>query len=246
MATKIIELEGIGRVTLVKRRGSRSLRLSVTPNGIRVSMPTWTPFSAGQAFVLSHANWIRDEQVKQEQPLLESGQRIGKMHYLRFEYVLGNRAVTSRVTGTEIIVRLQNGESIGEPAVQARAQTACVRALKREAERLLPPRLASLAAKHGKHYSSVSVKQLKRRWGSCDSHQAITLNLFLMELSWKYIDYVLLHELAHTIHMNHGADFWNELVSMEPRARDLSRALRKHQPAVGAWPTDDTTPVSES
>ena len=54
MATKTIELEGIGPVQLVKRAGSRSLRLSVTPTGVRVSMPRWTPFSAGQAFAQSH------------------------------------------------------------------------------------------------------------------------------------------------------------------------------------------------
>ena len=235
MATKTVELEGIGRVILVKRRGSRSLRLSVTPSGIRVSMPTWTPFSAAQDFALSHTAWIQQELAKQTQPLLASGQRIGKLHYMRFEQALGGQSIASRVTGTEIIVRIQHGETVDDPSVQARAQKACLRALKREAERLLPPRLAGLAAKHQKAYTSVAIKQLKRRWGSCDSHQAITLNFFLMELPWDYIDYVLLHELSHTIEMNHGPAFWRTLLAMEPRARDLSRVIRKHQPAIGSW-----------
>jgi predicted metal-dependent hydrolase len=199
-------------------------------------MPRWTSFSTGEAFAVGNIAWILSELAKQSQPLLESGQRIGKMHYLRFEHVLGGQATTSRVTGTEIVVRLHPHENSTDPKPQARAHTACVRALKREAERLLPPRLHNLAVKFGHHYSSVGVKQLKRRWGSCDSHQAITLNLFLMELPWEYIDYVLLHELTHTMHMNHGPAFWRLLVSMDPRARDLSRILRKHQPVVGAWP----------
>ena len=235
MATKVIELEGIGQVTLVKRRGNRSLRLSVTHSGVRVSMPTWTPFSAGQAFALTNSVWIQQQLAKQERPLLESGQRIGKLHYLRFEQVLGGQSIASRVTATEVVVRLQHGEVIDDSQVQERAHKACVRALKREAERLLPPRLQSLAEKHDKTYSSVVIKQLKRRWGSCDSHQAIALNVFLMELPWEYIDYVLLHELAHTQQMNHGPAFWQVLVAMEPRARDLGRVLRKHQPHVGAW-----------
>lgn len=235
MATKTIELSGVGPVVLVKRSGNRSIRLTVTPTGVRVSMPKWTPFSAGQAFALQHTDWILTERAKQTGPLLESGQRIGKMHYLRFEQVLGEQSVASRVTGTEIVIKMRSGETIDSPAVQERAQKACIRALKREGERLLPPRLASLASKHDKQYTSVVIKQLKRRWGSCDSHQNIAFNLFLMELSWDYIDYVLLHELAHTIEMNHGPDFWHVLTAMQPRARDLAKQLRVHQPAIGTW-----------
>lgn len=235
MTTKTIELEGVGPVTLIKRAQSRSLRLSVTPGGIRVSMPRWTPFSAGHSFAINNIDWIRQELAKQAQPLLESGQRIGKMHYLRFEHVPSSQSATSRVTATEIVVRLKHGEISTNPEVQKRARSASVRALKREAERLLPPRLQNLATKHGRHYHSVNVKQLKRRWGSCDNHQAITLNLYLMELPWEYIDYVLLHELTHTIEMNHGPNFWRLLTHMEPQARTFSKELKAHQPIIGAW-----------
>ena len=235
MATKVIELAGVGQVTLVKRAGSRSLRLSVTPSGIRVSMPRWTSFSAGQDFAEHHREWIQAELTKHARPLIEAGQRIGKMHYVRFEQVLGEQAVTSRVTGTEVVVRMRSGETSIDGKVQARAHAAAVRALKREAERLLPPRLQNLAAKHGKQYTSVSIKLLKRRWGSCDSHRAIALNLYLMELPWEYIDYVLLHELAHTVEMNHGPSFWRTLTGMEARARRLSKELRAHHPGIGTW-----------
>lgn len=235
MATKTIELAGVGPVTLIKRAQSRSLRLSVTAGGVRVSMPKWTPFSAGHAFALSHADWILEELAKQSQPLMESGQKVGKLHYLRFEQVLGGQPATSRVTATEVVVRVKPGESIASPAVQERARQAAIRALKREAERLLSPRLAGLAEKHAKTYRSVQVKQLKRRWGSCDNHQAIALNLFLMELPWEHIDYVLMHELAHTQQMNHGPGFWRALLAMEPRARFLSKQLKTHQPTIGTW-----------
>jgi len=235
MATKTIELAGVGPVTLVKRAQSRNLRLSVTPSGVRVSMPRWTSFSSGQAFAISNIDWILQELAKQSQPLIESGQRAGKLHYVRFEQILSGQPVTSRVTATEVIVRLKPGEISTDQNAQKRAQSACIRALKREAERLLPPRLQNLATKHSKQYHSVGVKQLKRRWGSCDSHHAIVLNLFLMELPWEHIDYVLMHELAHTLEMNHGPAFWRVLLAMEPRARHLSKQLRSHQPAIGAW-----------
>lgn len=234
-SSKTIELAGVGPVTLIKRAQSRSLRLSVSASGVRVSMPRWTSFSAGQAFAFQNLEWIVQELAKQSQPLIESGQRIGKMHYVRFEQALNGQPLTSRVTATEIIVRLGHGEVSTDQKVQERARSAAIRALKREAERLLPPRLKNLAAKHGRTYQSVGVKQLKRRWGSCDSHQAIIFNIYLMELPWEYVDYVILHELAHTVEMNHGPGFWRVLQTMEPRARALSKQLRAHQPTIGAW-----------
>lgn len=235
MSTKVIELAGVGPVTLVKRAGNRTIRLTVTPTGVRVSMPRWTPFSAGTAFALKNSDWIVRELAKQTKPLLAQGQRIGKMHALRFEHVPSGQGTGSRVTGTEVIVKMHPHETIANADVQKRAATACIRALKREAEALLPPRLSGLAEKHGKRYASVGVKQLRRRWGSCDQSQHIVLNLFLMELPWEHIDYVLLHELAHTLHMNHGESFWRELKSMQPRARDIARELHRHQPTIGAW-----------
>ncbi len=233
MATKKIELEGVGPVTLVKSAQNRSLRLTVTANGIRVSMPRWTPFSAGKAFAEHHAEWISRELAKRPTAQLEAGQRIGKLHYLRFEQILDDKPPTSRVTGTEVVVRLQPSEHIEDPDVQQRAVTAAARALKREAEQLLPPRLRALSEKHGLGYKSVSVKSLKRRWGSCDSQKNIVFNLYLMDLSWEYIDYVICHELTHTVHMNHGPEFWKLLTQLNPRARDISRQLRNHQPTVG-------------
>lgn len=237
MASKVIELPGVGPVTLVKRKGNRSLRLSIVASGVRVSLPTWTPYAAGEAFARSHTVWIQQELAKRQNTPIENGQKIGKLHYIRFEQALNGSTTASRVTGTEIIVKILPGEQSTDAAVQDRALKACIRSLKREAERLLSPRLAALATRHVKQYKSVAVKQLKRRWGSCDSHQNITLNLFLMELPWEQIDYVLRHELAHTEQMNHGPEFWSTLIAMEPRARDISRQLRRHQPGIGAWPS---------
>jgi predicted metal-dependent hydrolase len=198
-------------------------------------MPQWTPFSAGHAFALQNISWIQQELARHTVIQLKNGQRIGKLHSLRFEHVLGDQPLTSRVTATEVIIRLSTTELTTDPAVQERATAAARRALKREAETLLPPRLKSLAEKHGRTYRSVSVKQLKRRWGSCDSHQNIVFNLYLMELPWEWIDYVLLHELAHTVEMNHGPGFWKLLTDMNPYARDIARLLRKHQPGVGSF-----------
>ncbi|MGZ6005017.1 MAG: M48 family metallopeptidase, partial [Candidatus Saccharimonadales bacterium] len=116
--------------------------------------------------------------------------------------------------------------------VQAKALIGCERALRQEAETLLPQRLKQLADKHDYSYTGVDIKKLKSRWGSCNQHHHISLNLYLMMLPWALIDYVLLHELNHTKHLNHSPSFWTEIETKMPHAKQLRKQLRAFQPSL--------------
>lgn len=85
------------------------------------------------------------------------------------------------------------------------------KALRHEAKRLLPDRLMKLANQHHFTCTGVRIMNGKTRWGSCNMHKSINLSLSLMLLPWHLIDYVLLHELCHTIEMNHSDRFWKLL-----------------------------------
>ncbi|HET7320131.1 MAG TPA: YgjP-like metallopeptidase domain-containing protein [Candidatus Saccharimonadales bacterium] len=230
MAFKQFDLTG-HTVKIYKRRNSRSLRLSVTHGGdIRVSIPTWAPYSAGVTFAKSRLDWIR-EQLPVRGDSLNPGQAVGKFHRLQFVPYEGVKPA-SRVGKTEIIIRYPGHLTIGDTHVQRIAQAACIHALRNQAEQLLPQRLAQLSAQYGYSYTSVSVKQLKSLWGSCDQQKNIVLNLFLMQLPWELIDYVLLHELAHTRVLRHGEPFWSEMEKSRPSAKQLRKAMRDHQPIL--------------
>jgi predicted metal-dependent hydrolase len=231
MATKHVTLPDIGSITLYKRRGSRSLRLSIGLNGeVRVSLPYWVSYKAAEEFAKGKASWILHQQV-QRTPTLEHGQLIGKAHRLHFEPTAGERT-TTRVSLTEVRVHHPITVPPDNDEVQARALAASIKALRQEAEQLLPNRLQRLAKAYGFNFKSVDVKRLKTRWGSCSSAQEITLNLFLMQLPWHLIDYVLLHELTHTKVMQHGKPFWNELERHLPGARKLRQEINTHQPVL--------------
>jgi len=77
-----------------------------------------------------------------------------------------------------------------------------------EAKRLLPGRLESLAKQYGFTFTEVKINSSRTRWGSCSQRKSINLSLYLMQLPWHLIDYVLLHELCHTVEMNHSEKFW--------------------------------------
>ena len=98
-----------------------------------------------------------------------------------------------------------------------------------KANAYLPQRLAELAIKYGFSYRIIRIKDNKSRWGSCSSLGAINLSLGLMRLPYHLIDYVLLHELCHTVEMNHGPRFWALMDKVtEGEAKKLRLELRKY------------------
>lgn len=196
-------------------------------------MPYWLPYKAGEQFALSKSGWIAAHKVNTSAGL-RHGQTIGKAHRLVFMPEAQTLKVSTRLRQNEIEVSHPFSYAHHHPAVQQAARTASIRALRKEAEQLLPIRLRQLADRAGFAYNSVGVKQLKSRWGSCSSSQDITLNLFLMQLPWHLIDYVLLHELTHTKVMQHGAPFWQELERHVPHAKRLRKEIGNYHPILKA------------
>lgn len=234
MAFRQFQLADIGQVTIYKRRGSRQIRLTVDHSGkIKISQPTWVPYAAGVQFAESKRVWLTAQLQANVAAVLIDGQNIGKQHRLS---LVGDPSVVtprSRLSrdGT-ITVRHAVTASAAEDKVQAVARAAAIRALRSEAEAVLPPRLRQLAEQHNLPFRSVGIRQLKGRWGSCDQSANITLNLFLMQLPWELIDYVLLHELTHTKLMRHGAPFWQQMAQYDPATPIHRRQLRAYQPII--------------
>ena len=236
MSVKHVDIPEIGTVTMYKRKGNRSLRLSVGLGGeVRVSLPYWVPYKAAEEFVKAKRHWIVQNQHKNTNPI-GHGEHIGKSHRIYFSGEEGRTSIATRVYNTEIYVMHPITVESAHESVQSKARQASVRALKQEAEKLLPERLNQLAAEHFFSYKNVTIKQLKSRWGSCSSQKEITLNLFLMQLPWHLIDYVLLHELVHTKIMRHGPPFWSELEDHLPNARALRQEINTYQPILTPKP----------
>ena len=82
-----------------------------------------------------------------------------------------------------------------------------IESLRRQAKSELPPRLSVLAARYGFTYNRVTIKHNATNWGSCSSKGNINLNLNIVRLPRILQDYVLLHELCHLRHLDHGHAF---------------------------------------
>lgn len=110
-------------------------------------------------------------------------------------------------------------------------KTALEAALRTRARAYLPGRLEELANKHGLKYQKISIRNTRTRWGSCSHDNNINLCIHLMKLPDELIDYVLLHELTHTVHKNHSRQFWAKLSELlGENAKTIDKRLKKYRP----------------
>jgi predicted metal-dependent hydrolase len=105
--------------------------------------------------------------------------------------------------------------------------------LRLRAVAFFPNELKRLAREHGFKYTTVKIRKSRTRWGSCSSKGSINISLYLILLPSYLIEYVLLHELCHTVYMNHSPLFWNLLDKhTQGRSKELRKALRNYSPSL--------------
>ncbi len=197
MAT--IHDDEFGEILVRRSRLARSIRVSLTSDGrMRISMPSMAPIFMAKRMISSSRKELRQLKSTQPRLQLEDGMTIGKSHSL---HVRQGSTVAVRRSGQQIIATT-DGRSLDDPALQEPVRKAVLAALRKEANHYLPKRLAYLAEQYGFSYSSVRFSHASSRWGSCSSKGTISLNIGLMNLPFELIDYVLIHELAHTKQMN--------------------------------------------
>lgn len=105
-----------------------------------------------------------------------------------------------------------------------------IEALRQQAKQELPKRVAHLANQFGFSYGRVTIRATRSKWGCCTSQNNLSLSLFLVTLPEQLQDYVIIHELCHTIHHNHSAQF-HALVNrcVGGREKELNQQLRKYR-----------------
>lgn len=97
------------------------------------------------------------------------------------------------------------------------------------------PLAEKLATKHQLKLGGLLVKSQRTRWASCSSDRNLALNTKLLFLSPELVRYAMIHELCHTLHMNHSNEFWRLVAVHEPSYKVLDEALRSAWKSVPQW-----------
>ena len=102
-----------------------------------------------------------------------------------------------------------------------------IAAMRRAALADLPQRAAAISARTGLKYNRLTIRAARSKWGSCSARNDISLSLYMMILPEHLRDYVIIHELCHTVHHNHSARFHALVDSLTGgRERELDRELK--------------------
>lgn len=103
---------------------------------------------------------------------------------------------------------------------------AVYRARKEETRAFVHARIAHWRAVYPFEHGQIRIKNHRGAWGSCSSKKNLNFNWRLVALSPELADYIIVHELCHTIHLNHSPLFWALLESFMPDWRMLRKKLR--------------------
>ena len=116
---------------------------------------------------------------------------------------------------------------------------ACAVALRRwllrYAKGKLLPQLEQASQACSLSYSKATIRGQRTRWGSCSSTGSINLNYQLLFVSPEMMNYVLVHELCHTVYLNHSRSFYNLLESYNPNYRQYESQLKQAWRSMPAW-----------
>lgn len=231
--TKIIfqyETETI-EVTVTKSK-RKSLSIAIQPDGnLLVKAPLGLSDEELLKWIKSKTGWIirqREKVLEQQKNNPPKRYRTGeKISYLGQEYELEVRisegragmigmienklVVFSKVDSEEVVEKILNNWYVEQAKIW------------------IQKRVRFFARQMGENYKNITIKNQKKRWGSCSSNRNLNFNWRLVIMPEEIIDYVVVHELCHLKQMNHSKAFWDEVEKVLPDYKIREKWLNKQR-----------------
>ncbi|HET7364369.1 MAG TPA: SprT family zinc-dependent metalloprotease [Burkholderiales bacterium] len=215
----LIELGGRLIEYRFARRRRRTLAITVDASGLRVSAPLRAPWREIEAFLRDKERWILRK--------LDAWSRVPHPPLLR-----GVSGETLPLFGAPALLEVRPGrrqveQYDGRLIVHARTRPleVLVTWLKHRALEALTPRTGHYAAVLGLPAPRVALSNARTQWGVCTEGAAIRLSWRLVHVEPRLADYVVAHEVAHLVEMNHSRRFWGLLARLYPGWRDARERL---------------------
>ncbi|UWX56973.1 M48 family metallopeptidase [Chlorobaculum sp. MV4-Y] len=232
---------GINYTVRVSRR-ARYARLKMSPEeGLTVVVPVGFDKKKVPSLVESKMAWIlKVRRTFDKHRSAESGKAdVALPEVIELAGIGESWRVRYRSEPRQRITITEKGEGELEVSGPVSEQAMCFAALeqwlKHRAKLKLGSQLMRLASINGFKVSGVSVRKQKSRWGSCSSRGNINLNLKLIFLPPLLVRYIMIHELCHTLHMNHSARYWETVARFDPDWKEHDGEMKHAWHFVPAW-----------
>ena len=211
-------------------RKAKYAKLQIKPfGGVEVVIPLRFPKKAVPGLVDKHTEWIL-RQLQKQQECIPASSLPDEIHLAINDY------------RTEVVYGRQHQQDYSPPnqlLISDSGYQQIVNQLRKwirqQAWALLPSMLESISLKTGLGYKKVSIRSQKTRWGSYSSRGTISLNDQLLFVSRESAEYLMIHELCHTKHMNHSREFWQLVEHHCADFRHHEAALNRAKATIPGW-----------
>jgi predicted metal-dependent hydrolase len=226
------------RYTLVRRARSRHIRITVRPDGVRASAPPGCTRREVEAFLRRRAGWVLHHLDRLAAaapppladgamlPLLGGAVELGVRHGRRARWRF-------RDEDARLAVEAPDPSDV-DAVVESWYRTLAAGWFRRLAD--------ERAAALGVRYARLSVRDGRTRWASCSSAGTLSFSWRLMMAPARVGEYVVVHEVAHLVEMNHSPAFWALVKAAWPGWRADRDWLRRHAPALELGPAATLAP----
>lgn len=219
-----------GNIEITRNPRARRIILRARPNIICITMPTLATKKDLERALEIHGKKLLAQQNDIQLKTIDVAYRIDTTHFtFELQPHCGDKFFIKH-NGRRYTLLCPAGINLQSAERQAWLREVIKKSLRHRAKEILPGRLQQLSTQHGLHFSNVSLRDSHTRWGSCSSQGNISLSIYLVLLPDELINYVLLHELCHTVEMNHSDSFWALLDKVcQCDSRTLRQALKKYK-----------------
>ncbi len=220
------EDDELGTIYFVRSMRAKRMNIKIHADRLEVSLPVGFNVDSGLEFVDSvRAKIKKKKTIAEEKSILITADKPLQTLTFRTEVIPESREnIFSSMKSGVLTILYPDNLVENDPQTQQYFWNSIDYFLRNDAKRILPRRTVELAKKHGFQISNVKIQSSRTRWGSCSSKKVINLSFYLLLLPEHLIDYVILHELCHTVEMNHSARFWTLLDKVSGGKNEKYRA----------------------
>ncbi len=209
---------------------AKHAKLQIKPyGGLEVVIPLRFPKKAVPGLVSQHTEWILRQLQKQQEripaPVLPDEIHLAINDY-RAEVVYGPQYQQDDSPSNQLFIC----EGDYQQSVNLLRKW-----IRQQAWKLLPPMLENISQQTGLDYKKISIRSQKTRWGSYSSRGTISLNDQLLFVSHESAEYLMVHELCHTQHMNHSRQFWQLVEHHCADFRHHEAVLNRAKATIPGW-----------
>jgi predicted metal-dependent hydrolase len=212
----------------VVRSRRRTVGLEITLDGdVIVRMPQRAREEHVREFIVKKQRWIertlrkvqRQKELHRPKTFTEGEEFrfLGRSYHLRFVDRGPRRLV------------LENGEFLLAQAKAGQAERSFVKWYRAEARRYIRERVQYYSGRTGLAYGNITITSAKRRWGSCNRQNDLSFSWHLILAPVEVVDYVVVHELVHSVEKNHSRNkFWKKVAEILPAYKEQRKWLKEH------------------